>query len=204
MNINALRSVGLFLALFASALLVQLVNGPVLGSDDEMYADVAQSGDIIGWLINRYATWSSRSLIDLVTILLVSHETVWMLLNALAITGMCLAISALASRDGLVCFNKAALALACFWLIPANMMYHSVWWLTGSINYLWPAMASLVYWAVVKYEVNVAKTSVWVLVAGLSLLFFSSFSEQIMVVNFLVHGFLMCWLGGRISKIVRR
>ncbi|WP_447553423.1 DUF6056 family protein [Vreelandella sp. EE22] len=193
MTTRTCKNAGRLLVLFSVVLLVQLATGgPMLEYDDAMYAGVAQSGDILGWLVQRYAVWSSRSLIDLVTILVVTHETLWMVLNALVITGMCLAISVLASRDGLVCFNKAALALACFWLIPANMMYWSVWWLTGSINYLWPATAALIYWAVVKYELSVTRTSLWVLAAGLVMALFSSFSEQIMVVNFLVHGYLMC------------
>lgn len=194
MNTKTAQGIWPFLALFLSVLLVQLAAGPALNSDDEMYAAVANSGDIIGWLVNRYATWSSRSLIDLVTILLVTHETLWMLLNTLVITAMCMAMSALASRDGLVCANKAALVLACFWLIPANMMHWSVWWLTGSINYLWPVTASLVYWAVVKYEVAIFKTSMPVLLAGLVLMLFSAFSEQIMVINFIVHAFVLCVL----------
>ncbi|WNL43452.1 hypothetical protein RN347_05990 [Halomonas sp. PAMB 3264] len=191
---SALKPIGLLLVLFSSVLLVQLANGPVLGSDDEMYAAVAQSGDIIGWLIERYAVWSSRSLIDLATILLVTHENLWMLLNAVVITGMSLAVSILANPRGEICFTRSALALACFWLIPASTMYYSVWWLTGAMNYLWPVAASLMYWAVVKYEAVTSRTRVWLLVAGLSLLLFSAFSEQMMVVNFIVHGFLLCRL----------
>ncbi|WP_447955899.1 DUF6056 family protein [Vreelandella sp. EE7] len=194
MNIKAWQNGWLLLVLFLSVLGVQMAAGPALNSDDEMYAAVANSGDIVGWLISRYASWSSRSLIDLITILLVRHETLWMVMNALVITGMGMAMSALASRDGLICANRTALVLACFWLIPANMMHWSVWWLTGSINYLWPVTASLVYWAIVRYEIIASKTAFPVFVVGLALLLFSAFSEQIMVINFIVHGFVFCLL----------
>ncbi|WNL43450.1 DUF6056 family protein [Halomonas sp. PAMB 3264] len=191
MDVQFVKRAGALLALFSSALLVQVASGPVLRDDDTYYAGIAQQGDLISWLIERYAQWSSRALIDLVTVWIVPHEGLWMVLNALFITTLCLTISALASRHSLVCFNKSALALACFWLIPVNMMHWSVWWLTGSLNYLWPVTAALIYWAVVKYELTVTKAPVWIIMAGLATLLFSVFSEQIMIVNLIVHGFMI-------------
>lgn len=190
MKINVTHRGCLYLVLLLTALFIQVAAGPALNSDDEMYAAVANSGDIFAWLVDRYSTWSSRSLIDLVTILLVTHTTLWMLLNAIVIASMCFAISSLASKDSRICLNISALVMACFWLIPANMMHWSVWWVTGSINYLWPVTASLCYWAVVKYGIIGQKLSVSTIALGLILAVFSSFNEQVMVVNFVVHFFL--------------
>ncbi|MBT2787219.1 MULTISPECIES: DUF6056 family protein [unclassified Halomonas] len=194
MKINVTHRGWFYLVLLLTALFIQVAAGPALNSDDEMYAAVANSGDIFAWLVDRYSTWSSRSLIDLVTILLVTHTTLWMLLNAIVIASMCFAISSLASKDSRICLNISAFVMACFWLIPANMMHWSVWWVTGSINYLWPITASLCYWAVVKYGLTGQKLSVPAIALGFMLAVFSSFNEQVMVVNFIVHVFLFFML----------
>lgn len=199
MTNSSRRLVG-YAALLFAALLVQVGAGPGINSDDVMYSGVLNSDnnifDAFNWLINRFNVWSSRSLIDALTILIVDHTVLWMGLNAIMLTVLALSISSLGNEKGKISLSYAALAMGCLWLAPSELVFYSVWWVTGSLNYLWPTAAALMYWAITRHHyLYKGSTKGWLIFAAIAAQFYSSFSEQVTLTSILVHIYCIFRLG---------
>lgn len=191
------RKIG-YAALLLAALLVQIGAGPGLNSDDKMYSAIwtAETSlpDVLAWLVHRFDAWSSRLLIDVLTIAIVDHTTLWMVLNACMLTLLAVSVAALATPDARVSQRRAALAMGCLWLMPGEQTFYSLWWVTGSLNYLWPTAAALIYWAITRYRHLHGGPSRWLIVAALVAQFYASFSEQVVMTSLIVQLALMVGL----------
>lgn len=126
-----------WLLFFASTLLVLQFHGPLGGSNDDVYhGGILAQQSLWSWIEHRYATWSGRVAIDAAMVLVIPHVALWRLLNAAMLALLFWSIAALL-RAGHDLRLLAGLVVA-FFLLDSVMVSESIWWMTGSFNYLWP------------------------------------------------------------------
>lgn len=126
------------LVFLAVMLLLLQLHGPRGGADDDvLYVNALNDVTLAAWLKHRYAVWSGRAVIDVVTLMVIRHVWLWRLLSALLCALLVWAIAAGLGRqrEGRV---VAFLGFG-FFLLDLQMMRESLLWMSGSFNYLWPA-----------------------------------------------------------------
>ena len=135
-----------FFAFFFIILIIHLLAGRQLQADDVSFHNSwFESGfNLIEWLKTRYATWSSRILIEFVMMILLQiPSTLFCIINSLVITTAAYLIYRLFAPKG---DNKtvSSIIVCLLWLCIPFKLYTSVGWIAGSLNYVWPLTALLV------------------------------------------------------------
>lgn len=129
-------------ALFAVLVLLALATRkPMTWGDDAMYLQAMREHTLAGYLYDRYRIWSGRTLIDGATLVLLQHVWVWRVLTMamlLVVFRFAVRFARAQDRPQVIVF-----ACTCLALLPRDVMADSVWWMTGSMNYLWPLAAGL-------------------------------------------------------------
>lgn len=128
---------------FALALLgILATRGPLSWGDDAMYLQAMKDRSLADYLSERYRTWSGRTLIDAVTLLLLQQVWVWRLLTLACLLVVVRFMARYVRGEG----QPQLLIFICcgLFLVHREVLRDSVWWMTGSFNYLWPFAAGLV------------------------------------------------------------
>lgn len=183
-------------AALAAVLLLQHAE-LTLFSDDGIYQTVVGGGHLVDWLQNRYRTWSSRLLIELVLVgILHLGFWVWKVLN----TAVMVALAALIRRLFLPgdSIRDRWLAVCALLLYP---LYHlnSAGWATTTINYLWPLAAGLVAMLPIKKLWDGLKPRWYEYLYGTAALLFAVNQEQMAAILLLVYAALavVLWRRGQ-------
>ena len=109
--------------------------------DDEWFLEMVRKESFRGFLTRRYLEWSARSSIEGMIALTIERLWLWRLLNGFVLAGMLWLVSLyIPPRNGR---NVLPLWCAGFLLMDAAVLHWTVWWITGSYNYFWPAVAAL-------------------------------------------------------------
>ncbi|GEM_PF-3208356 len=117
-------------------------------ADDRYFATMLSQYTLQDYLVHRYHTWTGRLPIEAVLVVLVHHTWVWRVLNALMVLLLCHAMGRLARvGTGLSQGGAMTLAFALFVSMTPQITFEAAWWLTGSLNYLWPVALGL--WSLV-------------------------------------------------------
>src|SRR3546814_19449727 len=88
--------------------------------------------------------WSGRVPIEATLVLVINHPWVWRLINAAMLLLFCHSAGRLAlASTGKSGATTTSLAFAFLMLVSPDMLYPAAWWMTGSVNYLWPAALGL-------------------------------------------------------------
>ena len=111
-------------------------------ADDIYFAEALKSQSLGEFLAFRYEHWSGRLPIELLLVLIVQHPWLWKLINILMVLLLCHSTGRVAGIVGRVP-APTLLAFALLMLVSPAILYESMWWMTGSINYLWPAALGL-------------------------------------------------------------
>lgn len=111
-------------------------------ADDVYFAAALKSQSLGEFLAFRYEHWSGRLPIELLLVLVVQHSWLWKLINTMMVLLLCYS-SGRAMRVGASVPAPTLLAFALLMLVSPAVLYESTWWVTGSINYLWPAALGL-------------------------------------------------------------
>lgn len=147
--------------------------------DDLYFASALQNGGrTIGAFLNeRYQTWSSRILIEAVTVWLTQHIWLWRVLNALVMTGLA-AFSArlVQEKSALVSWGLCAMVL----LIPESAL-GDAGWIATQLNYTWPAMCALIALVPLKRAICGQRLAAWEALAAVPALLFAANQEQFCV-----------------------
>lgn len=110
---------------------------------DDVYFAAALNGQSLGeFLAFRYEHWSGRLPIELLLVLVVQHSWLWKLINTMMVLLLCYS-SGRAVRVGASVSASTLLAFVLLMLVSPAVLYESTWWMTGSVNYLWPAALGL-------------------------------------------------------------
>lgn len=132
------------LVIFAVVTLHVLVFGNKHVADDTYFANALNQRTLAEFAAFRYVHWSGRIPIEIALALLVNHAWLWKLLNSLMVLLLAYSAGRISlARTGMSTPASTALAFALFMLISPAILYEAVWWITGSINYLWPVALGL-------------------------------------------------------------
>lgn len=182
------RNIGLcFLFLFLFLFLRLVFSGYAHVADDIWFSNVSLTEpDHIKWLVGRYHNWTSRIPIEFVLIETINHFYAWAFLNSTIFSFLICSLGYLAykftskvSGFYMGCF----LFFLFFWIIPKDIVFESAIWMTGSFNYLWPVGLSSVGIAFYCSLIFSEKKSLLISFLSAVFLFFSSFGEQVAIVN---------------------
>ena len=114
--------------------------GPQSDGDDALYAHALDTNTYLGWLEDRRVTWSGRSVIDAITLVLVHQVWCWRVLSMLAWLLMLGSIAHLSGCDRTL--DRLGFVFILPALMSVGLLAESAWWMTGSFNYLWPTAAA--------------------------------------------------------------
>lgn len=113
-------------------------------ADDAWFAGILDRQPLGEFLAFRYTHWSGRIPIEATLVLVINHPWVWRLINAAMLLLFCHSAGRLAlASTGKSAATTTSLAFALLMLVSPNMLYTAAWWMTGSVNYLWPAALGL-------------------------------------------------------------
>lgn len=116
--------------------------------DDFFYAKASKSNHIVPWLINRYHTWSGRIFPDAMEFTFLRNWVwLWHLINPLFILLLAYGIVRIWKRE--VGLLELLASLAILGYLKDNVLSSGFFWITGSMNYLWPI--TLGVWAMIPY-----------------------------------------------------
>lgn len=117
-------------------------------ADDRYFAQMLSRYSLADYLIHRYQTWTGRLPLEAMLVVLVHHPGLWRVFNGLMLVLLCHALGRLAAVGTRLSPALATvLAFVLFLLFSPQVQYESSFWLTGSINYLWPVALGL--WSLV-------------------------------------------------------
>lgn len=167
---------------FIGCLIFFCVNRYAHISDDLWFSKEATNNtDTLKWLAWRYNNWSSRVPIEFALISIINHYKIWMIFNSLFFSAAITFISTFIEDKK----DKSILVISfllCIFAIPTDVFSDSIIWMTGSINYLWPVSLMTVGVINIIRSCDYNNYIKYSLVSS-SLIFFSSFNEQVAVFN---------------------
>src|SRR3546814_7372418 len=109
-------------------------------ADDAWFARILDRQPLGEFLAFRYMHWSGRVPIEATLVLVINHPWVWRLINAAMLLLFCHSAGRLAlASTGTSGATTTSLAFAFLMLVSPDILYPAAWWMTGSVNYLWPA-----------------------------------------------------------------
>ncbi len=177
-------------------------------SDDLWFSTTSNvEKDHIKWVISRYYNWSSRIFIEYALIGLINKYNLWAFFNAAMFS--IFIISACSINNGFNCGSKKiinAIMVVIFILtIPKGVLFSGAIWITGSLNYLWPAALAFLGYAILVESIIYDKNTKTNNGICATLFFFSSFNEQLAVANMILIACLAMYCivnGKKISPVL--
>lgn len=163
-------------------------NLEIVPGDDIIFKSSLNNQSIFSWMTNFYQMWSGRIVLTTFLVVLLNQNILIIkLFNALFATLLLYSMDKL-SNDSNKLMNKM-LVFSFFILIPEKYISSTVFWFTGSINYLWP-IASLFYLLFILYKIinDNSKITLFTYVSASILSILASNSEQtaIVLMTFLI------------------
>jgi hypothetical protein len=111
--------------------------------DDIIYSKATQNYNLVQWLIKRYYEWSGRLFPDAMSLILLENKVwLWRIINSLLITALAYGLVRIWKKK--VCLIEFLLALSILGYFKENILSAGVFWITGSMNYLWPITLGLI------------------------------------------------------------
>lgn len=158
-----------------------------MAGDDIFFSQATEGTGLFPYLIQRYETWTSRFVIELVLVLLVKAPLLWKLLDILAFATLPLLLSKLFGGGKLMNWCGTAAVL----MYPFHDM-GSAGWITTTVNYFFPIWGMFFVAALIKKMVMREKISTGEAVFAVPVCLIASSHEQVAVILFavfLVYGF---------------
>lgn len=113
-------------------------------ADDAWFARQLDTKSLSDFLAFRYTHWSGRLPIEATLVLVAGHLWLWKLLDGLMWLLLCYSAGKVAlARTGISTSGSTALMFVLFMLMSPAVVFNAAWWITGSINYLWPMALGL-------------------------------------------------------------
>lgn len=176
-----------FIILFLSMLVIHM-NMQLGTGDDVIFLSYSQESgfSLIQWLQTRYVTWSSRTLIEALIILMVNlPSVVWRIADTVVIVISVAALTKLLMRRKYRIYYSAFFCLL-FLMLPYRYM-SIAGWIATTLNYMWPLTAGLIALYPIRkiYEGRPIKPAEGILYCAC--LIFACNSEQMAVVLLLAY-----------------
>ncbi|MCL6570978.1 MAG: DUF6056 family protein [Bacillus sp. (in: Bacteria)] len=147
--------------------------------DDYKFSKVSREMSIADWISSRYMEWSSRVFPDTMVYLILDHQVwLWRIVNPLLI--ILLAVTIVRIWKVNISMMEVLIALMMVGFFAQNVLSSGVFWITGSMNYLWPISFGLL--AMIPYADKVFRNSplnnYYLFVAALTLGFLASIGNE--------------------------
>lgn len=114
----------------------------IQGSDDTWFADASDNAAYLDWISARYMTWSGRLFPDtMLFTLLDEYFWLWRLLNPLFIVLLAYSLVRIIKKE--VSRTELILGIVLLGFINNGILNSGFFWVTGSMNYLWPIALGL-------------------------------------------------------------
>jgi hypothetical protein len=111
--------------------------------DDYKFSKVSQGASMAHWLYSRYNEWSGRLFPDAMLYLLLAHNVwLWRLINPLMIMLLAYCVIRIWRKE--IRIIDFLVSLAVIGYFAQSILSSGVFWITGSMNYLWPITLGLV------------------------------------------------------------
>lgn len=181
--------VAMFLALLAYHLFLN-----TRGGDDEYFSNRALYDNWYEVMKFRYDTWSSRTLVEIVLLVMMKLPgIVWCVLSSAALTSIAYNLSRLLTNHAL---KTRIISVLCVGLIPMALL-KDAGWVTTTVNYGFPMAALLFALYPIKYMIDGKKMKWWQCVGAVIMTIFCCNQEQTCA---LMLGFLAVFLIYGIKK----
>lgn len=176
----------IFLTIFLCAFLYLKIRGISHYSDDVWFSNEAKTPDIIKWLTIRYQTWSSRTPIEFVLLKIINHKQIWAIFNSFFIAATISSLAYIISDNKKeTIYSTLIFILIIIITIKKGFIKDGILWMTGSVNYLWPFAFSITGFALLKNTKRSLTPNKKTFIIPL-IFFFSSFSEQVVLINIIL------------------
>lgn len=158
-----------------------------MAGDDIFFSQATEGKGLFPYLIERYETWTSRFVIELVLVLLVKAPILWKLLDILAFATLPVLLSKLFGGGRLMNWCAAAAVL----MYPFHDM-GSAGWITTTVNYFFPIWGMFFVGLLIRKMIMQEKISIGEAVLAVPVCLIASSHEQVAVILFavfLLYGF---------------
>ncbi len=168
---------------------------PTLLGDDAFFSSVlaGEKADLFTWwkfLIHRYNTWSSRSLIEGVLVIVARYPLLWKIGNVLVQVSITWTLSRLFNPEGKLSKNLiVVLAVAVYPLFILG----ETGYVATTLNYSWPLAAMLIAVAPLCKHFWGREVKRWECAVALIMLFAATFQELLAAVAFLAFAGGLVW-----------
>jgi hypothetical protein len=111
--------------------------------DDYKFSKVSQSTPIVHWLYTRYNEWSGRLFPDAMAYFFLDHKVwLWRLINPLMLMALAYCIIRIWRKE--IKALDLLVSLMVIGYFAQNVLSSGIFWITGSMNYLWPITLGLI------------------------------------------------------------
>lgn len=146
--------------------------------------------DYLAFLLHRYSTWSSRSVIELFTLLGVQYHAFWKLANSVLLTAAIALPPYLLKKNKDVRNTDLCVSAALFFTFPLTF-FNETGWVATTTNYFWVYSLGLIaFYPIAKYLHKEPVSKITYSIGLLSLIYASN-QEQM---GLLIFGFLIVFL----------
>ena len=123
---------------FGALTLVWHLGLVIVDADEIFYGSILGQRSLVGFLVEHYQTWSSRTVIEaLFCVFSTLPRWVWRLADSAVILGLALALSRLLRGRAAPDVRENWLLAALLWLYPWWYL-STAGWVVTTLNYLWP------------------------------------------------------------------
>ena len=135
------------------------------------------NGNYLDFLVNRYNTWSSRSIIEIFTLLGVTQPIIWRCLNTLMMWIAAILPAYIIQKKDKVNIYGLILSAALFFTFPLTF-FSETGWIATTTNYLWVfSMGLLSIYPLARYT-RKEKKHLWLSIVGIIATLYATNQEQ--------------------------
>ncbi|WP_394405099.1 DUF6056 family protein [Streptococcus sp. 20-1249] len=145
--------------------------------------------DVFAFSVKRYQEWTSRTLIEVVLIILVQFPVLWKCLVALAFSTASILPSMIFSPLHKLDYRTLLLSFGFLWIVPKEV-YKDAGWIATTTNYIFPYAAFLIVVYLFSKRFRGEKFSIRLYLLGLLSLIYAANQEQLACV---ILGSLFLW-----------
>lgn len=159
-------------------------------ADDLFFATALEDRSVWDYLSFRYTRWTGRVPIEFMLVSVVNRVWLWKLLNISMFMLLAFSLARLGIGSRRVAGSDVALAACLILLVTPDILWWSAWWLTGSVNYLWPTALGAFALSVYLHPVSPRSWQVAAALVGASI---AAYSEQVSIALLAIAGATLAW-----------
>lgn len=180
-----------FLIFFVVLIMFHLIINGQFGDDLFFGTVVSDEKNILQFLKERYNTWSSRLIIELVLVSISkSNLIIWKIFNIIIYLLLAKSISKICLAENNKLLNYIICGMLLMFPIP---VLNNTGWVATTTNYLWVASLGVFSMSIIIEYIKEIKIPIWKYILYIITMLYASNQEQMAVVMFLVFGVFLLY-----------